>query len=138
MKIILKRKNFSEDHGEIIDEVNNLRRLNDADIIAERKKKRVGYRDSLIKAALGGSLGAGAGALIGGIKGGKQGAADGAKLLGALGAAIGGAKGLADRAEINEDIDFYNDRLRKLKRGSIRREKRDFDYLRNRPGDYTY
>ena len=132
-----------------------LKQMRDSDILAEQEKEKVSTTDavgglSAGKAAIGGAV---AGGLISGIgrymKGGKgffngRGAVKGALIGGGLALAHNAIKGITsgkkarEAEEYNEDVDFYNKRLREAKKQARRREAADWkNNMTNREG-YTY
>jgi len=142
-RYILKRKSFTK-----WDETDNLKRMKDADILAEQKKKQPGY-DGVVKSSLGGAIvGGAAGAAAGGISGlGKKGArlatAEArASKLGKLGAVGGillmGGKALKERDDQAQDNNFYNKRLAYAQRQAMRREKKDWKTNMTQRDGYSY
>ena len=136
---ILRRKSFTK-----YDETDNLKRLKDSDILAEKKKKTTNYGgiagSALAGAAIGGGLGAGFGVAnsrgknwVAGI-GGRRGAAAGA-LAGA--AITGGLTYLKGRRKAKENKE-YNQRLKYAQRQALRREKKDWVTNMTQRDGYTY
>ena len=135
-KFILKRKTYSK-----YDDTDNLKRMKDSDILAEQKKKRVGFGGVLNKMAVGLGAGALAGAAVSGFrKGGFN--ADSLKRGMKTGAALGGiAMGLGaldQRDKQNDNIDFYNRRLNYAQRQTKRREKADWHANMTQRDGYSY
>ena len=140
---ILKRKSFTK-----WDETDNLKRMKDADILAEQKKKQPGYGE-VVQNSLGGAAIGGAGlATMGAISGlGRKGAriaTAGAKAskygkLGAVaGAAILGSKALNNRNDQAQENNFYNRRLEYAQRQARRREKKDWKSNMTQRDGYSY
>lgn len=119
-KFILKRKTYSR-----YDETDNLKRMNDADILAEKKKENPGYRNVITKVATGAGIGALAGAAIGGLKKGGS-MTRGLKTGAALGGIAMGIGALNKRSKEQDDVDFYNRRLSYAQRQAKRREAKDW------------
>lgn len=131
---ILRRKTFTK-----YDETDNLKRLKDSDILAEKKRRTTNYGSIAGSAIVGSGLGAAAGGALGKFGkvaglGGRRGAA-----LGALGgAAIGaGASYLAGRKKARENRE-YNNRLRYAQRQALRRERKDWVTNMTQRDGYTY
>ena len=133
--IILRTKSFTK-----YDDTDNLKRMKDSDILAEKEKTVPSYASSVLpKAAAGAAIGAvglgAAGALAKGLSKGAAGnrfasAARGGKAGLAIGA-IGGALALGGMAakkrdQERDDAQFYNDRLRYAQKQAKRREKIDW------------
>ena len=119
-KFILKRKLYSK-----YDDTDNLKRMTDADILAEKEKKDPGYRDVIAEVGTGALAGAVAGGLYGGLKKGgsfKKGLKHGAILGGSL-MAIGA---LRKRKKEKDDVEFYNRRLSYAQSQARRREGKDW------------
>lgn len=141
----IKRKLFTQ-----WDETDNLKRMKDSDILAEKERK-VGYGSTLKTAAGGAVAGLGAGAVIGGTKGlvkpasGMSRLASAGKGLkggGVAGAVIGGtiAAGLAynKNKKQQQENQFYNQRLAYAKRQALRREKKDWKTNMTQRDGYSY
>lgn len=130
------------------DETDNLKRAKDSDILAEEKKKKVGYGGALSSGVQGAALGAGIGAAanmgLGAI--GKNranvnylGKAKRGGVAGAvIGASIMAGKALKKRRQENSDINFYNDRLGYAKRQALRRERKDWKENMTQREGYSY
>lgn len=140
----------------IYDETDNLKRMNDADILAEKKKKGPGIINSVVLPTAAGVAGGAtvgslvysgkkvAGALSNGskfgtamqgfgknfVKGGKWGALAGGTL--AAGAA------LINRNKKSKETNFYNDRLEYAQRQARRREKKDWKTNMTGREGYSY
>lgn len=146
---VLKRKTYT-----VYDDTDNLKRLNDADILAERKKSAPGW-GSVISQTLGGALmGATAAAGYKGIKGlaegqstkdilssirgtnGKGGLTLGRGAL--LGGLFMGIKALNNRNKVARANEYYNDRLAYAQRQALRRERQDFRANMTRRDGYSY
>lgn len=134
----------------IYDETDNLKRMKDSDILAERKKSNESYTPvvgSALKGAVGGAaLGAGIGAIAGSgvsgiaekassmgkgaLKGGKWGAIAGGLAL--------GAHALSKRSERQDEADKYNNRLNYAQAQARRREKADWKRNMTTRDGYSY
>jgi hypothetical protein len=136
-KYKLQRKVFT-----VWDETDNLKRMKDSDILAE-KRKPIGYGGMIRSAATGAAMGAGVMGAVGGIKGIRAGGAwRGMKIGGASGALIGGATGfglsyLANRKRI-KDNKIYNRRLQYAQGQALRRERRDWKTNMTQRDGYSY
>lgn len=129
-KFVLKRKVYT-----IYDRTDALKRMNDADILAESEEKKQGW-GNVIGSAAGGALvgGAGLAAGVGVAKGLTKGwgtiTGKGLIRAGKIGAGIGAAAaGLAAwnrRRKANNEVEFYNDRLNYAQRQAKRREHKDW------------
>lgn len=125
------------------DRTDNFKRMNDADILAEKKRSNAGsyWRSAKaggVGAAIGSGLGAAAGAVAGFRKGkagkyAKQGAIAGA----GVGALLGGGGKLAATHGEREQNRFVNKRLAYAKTQAKRREGRDWVSGNHREG-YSY
>ena len=132
----IKRKTFS-----MYDETDNLKRMKDSDILAEKKKQAPGY-GSVVSNSIGGAAIGTAGAGLAGFASGKGARMATAGRYGKLGA-IGGAavlgglalKGRNDQAKENE---FYNKRLKYAQRQAMRREKKDWKANMTQRDGYSY
>jgi hypothetical protein len=140
--IYLKRKLYTQ-----WDETDNLKRMKDSDILAEKKKTSPGYGSVLSSTAGGAIAGATIGATALGIKHGIknksfQGALKGLKRGGKYGALIGGtimaAGALKRRNKINDENKFYNDRLEYAQRQALRREHADWKANMTQREGYSY
>lgn len=131
--MIIKRKLFTK-----YDDTDNLKRMKDSDILAEKPKQAPGYGSvagaALGGAALGGTVGSVAGAF------GKN-KAD-RSLLGKTGLVIGGllASGMAlrNRNKQAENNEWYNKRLNYAQRQARRREKQDWKTNMTQRDGYSY
>lgn len=128
----LKRKIFTK-----YDDTDALKRMNDADILAEKKKKPSMTTGRIAaNTAVGAGVGAGIGAMVGGLskggfkKGGKYGA-----LIGAGTSLVGS---LMKRNKQNKDNQFYNNRLDYAQRQARRREKKDWKQNMTQREGYSY
>lgn len=128
---------FSEFQKEFTrwDDTDQLKKMKDSDILAERKKKGTlgnTLAHGVVGAGLGASIGAGVGKALkrGGLKGGIAGAAAGA----AFGTAIGALRNHKKQSDINH----YNDRLAYAKRQALRRESSDWTTNHTNREGYTY
>jgi hypothetical protein len=140
---ILKRKSFTK-----WDETDNLKRMKDADILAEQKKKQPGY-GNVVQSSLGGAIIGGTGAAVAGgatgfLNKGARMATAGARAskygkLGAVaGAAILGSKALKERNNQAQENNFYNRRLEYAQRQARRREKKDWKSNMTQRDGYSY
>lgn len=127
--MIIKRKVFT-----IYDDTDNLKRMKDSDILAEKKKKNPVSLGTVAGTAAAGALAGGAaGSVIGGFtknrvagssflskmgRGGKKGLIYGGLLAG--GAAV------LNRSKHSKDNQFYNERLEYAQRQAKRRERKDW------------
>jgi hypothetical protein len=153
--LTLKRRLFSK-----YDETDTLKRMTDADILAEKKRKTGGYGTVAKESVKGAALGA-AGLGLAGTgfafrKGGPLAAGAGGKKLGkfagkagkvagrygaigaAAGALIGGGIALHKRNQKAKENEFYNDRLERAQRHARRREKADWRTNMTQREGYTY
>ena len=128
------------------DRYNTLRDMNDADVLAQEKKKNPYSAGRAVGTTLAGAaVGAGLGATVGtGVnmfrKGASvgRGAGKGAILGGAVGAVGAGLAALHKRNKGKEEVSEYNRRLGDAQRLAARRER--VDWYKNQRGrtDYTY
>ena len=139
---ILKRKNFTR-----WDDTDNLKRMKDSDILAEKKKKTAFVGPTLRSAATGAiALGA-AGGILGTVAGRGTGNwaskrlggfADGAKNGAYLGAIGGGLYAQSQRKKEAEDNAFYNKRLVYAQKQAKRRERADWKTNMTQRDGYSY
>jgi hypothetical protein len=136
---ILKRKTFTK-----YDETDNLKRMKDSDILAERKKQPETTGSHVAAAGLAGGLVGGAIGSIGKAvaksskgnrltmarRGGKWGAV--------LGAGIGLATMASKRSQEKAENSWYNDRLEYAQRQARRREKKDWKANMTERDGYSY
>lgn len=139
---ILKRRNFSR-----WDETDNLKRMKDSDILAEKKRKTSFVGSTLRSAASGAIIAGAAGSVLGGIAGKGNGNwlnkrlsgfGSGAKhgmIVGALG---GGLLAQARNKKEAEDNAFYNKRLAYAQRQARRRERADWKTNMTQRDGYSY
>ena len=141
MEYIFKRKTFTR-----WDDTDNLKRMKDSDILAEKKRKTTNYGSIAGTAAVGTAAGAGVGAVAGmfGGRGSSWLARRGNGILrgGKTGAVLGGlgAGYLAYRKgkKTADDNRHYNERLEYAQRQALRRERKDWkNNMTNREG-YSY
>ena len=158
---ILRRKNFT-----VYDDTDNIKRMKDSDILAERERERESFRpvaSGAIKGALGGAalggLAAGAVGAAGGwtaaknagattlgskLAGAARGAADFGRLkkYGMWGAGIGAAgmalHALSKRSDRQDEVDKYNNRLHYAQRQAMRRERADWKKNNTTRDGYSY
>lgn len=137
--MIIKRKLFTK-----YDDTDNLKRMKDSDILAEKPKQAPGYgsvaRAALGGAALGGTVGSVAGAfgknkagrsLLGRMgKGGKTGLV--------VGGLLAGGMALRNRNKQAENNEWYNKRLNYAQRQARRREKQDWKTNMTQRDGYSY
>lgn len=137
--MIIKRKLFTK-----YDDTDNLKRMKDSDILAEKPKQAPGYGSvagaALGGAALGGTVGAVAGAfgknkaghsLLGRMgKGGKTGLV--------VGGLLAGGMALRNRNKQAENNEWYNKRLNYAQRQARRREKQDWKTNMTQRDGYSY
>lgn len=137
--MIIKRKLYTK-----YDDTDNLKRMKDSDILAEKPKQAPGY-GSVAAGALGGAALGGTVGLVGGAlskakpnttwlgraaKGGKTGA-----ILGGL--AVGGLA-LHNRNKQSKENEWYNNRLQYAQRHARRREKKDWKTNMTQRDGYSY
>lgn len=139
----LKRKTFTK-----YDDTDNLKRMKDSDILAERHKKPTTTGTKIATTALGGALVGGAGLGVGlgaraaiknrslsaGVRALKRGGKVG--LIG--GAAVGTALMLHQRGKEKSENEFYNRRLDYAQRQAMRREKADWKANMTQRDGYSY
>ena len=146
----LKRKNYT-----VWDDTDNLKRMKDADILAENKKTN-SYVPVAKQAAVGAAAGLGAGAVIGATKGlfkpgvnaaGRQmsrlsSMSKGLTKFGKTGALLGGLAAGAiaynKGSKQAKDNEFYNQRLDYAKRQALRRERKDWKTNMTQRDGYSY
>ena len=144
MATTFKLKRFTK-----YDETDNLKRMKDSDILAEKKKTAPGYgsviSNGLGSAIAGGAAGLGAGAITGLATGkGARLATAGTKAAryGKVGALIGGgllaANALRKRNKEAADNQFYNNRLEYAQRQAQRRERKDWKANMTQRDGYSY
>lgn len=148
ISIKLKRKMYTQ-----WDETDNLKRMKDADILAEKKRTTTDYGNIARTAALGGATVGAAGMVAGGIKGGMKPATVGAAnmasgitkgmgkfgKLGLAAGAIGGATlAYAKGRKKAEENEFYNKRLQYAQKQAVRREKKDWKTNMTQRDGYSY
>lgn len=108
------------------DQTDQLKRMKDSDILAEKKKSNSSMNMQTLRNT---AMGAGAGALVGGTLGmfRKKGTMLGGGVKGAVlgGLATGVVSALGNRQQKKEN-QFYNDRLEYAQRQARRREKKDW------------
>lgn len=139
---ILKRKIYSQ-----YDDTDNLKKMKDSDILAEKKKKPETSSARYISSGLSAGLaGAGLGAAVG-IARGKGHIFKGSRWAkapkhGAVGLAAGAGLGLlsvaSKRSKERADNAFYNDRLEYAQRQARRREKADWKSNMTQREGYSY
>lgn len=119
------------------DETDQVKRMKDSDILAERKRSNGGlWAKDAARAGVGAGLGAAAGAGLALLK--RKNVVKAAKLGAAAGGVLGGAASMASTSKQKSDNNFYNDRLDYAQRHALRRERSDWKNNNlNREG-YTY
>ena len=136
---ILKRKTFTK-----YDDTDNLKRMKDSDILAEKKRQPETTNSHLAAAGLAGGLAGGAIGAVGKFaaksskgqrwkmagKGGKYGAL--------IGAGIGLATMASKRSQEKAENSWYNDRLEYAQRQARRREKADWKANMTQRDGYSY
>lgn len=150
--IVKRTKSFTK-----YDDTDNLKRMKDSDILAEKEKEVPGYSSSVLpKAVAGAAIGAtalgaanslrrGLGKGYGSLRGGQTGWAAAGKGLkhgaigGALiGATLLGASAAKKRSQERKDAEFYNDRLRYAQTQAKRREKVDWKQNMTQREGYSF
>jgi len=131
---ILKRKTFTK-----YDDTDNLKRMKDSDILAEKKKQPTTSGYHVAAAGLAGGLAGGAIGVGAGLVKGTKGAVPKAGKAGLLiGAGIGLASAAAKRSKEKADNSWYNRRLEYAQRQAIRREKADWKANMTQRDGYSY
>lgn len=137
--IIFKEKQFTK-----WDNTDQLKKMRDSDILAEKKKKGT-LGDTAMKAGAGAAVGGTVGSIIGGVagltKGGKgfvKGMKSGAKAGALLGGAGLGTAAAVQNSKKQKDINFYNNRLEYAQRQAGRRERADWKTNMTQRDGYTY
>lgn len=134
----LKRKLYT-----VYDETDQLKRMKDADILAEDEKKTRMF-PAIAKTAAGAGTGAVAGSIIGLIsgllskKGAMKGMAHGATMGGIIGGGITGVPAFKKVSEEKEENSNYNRRLAYAKKYARRREKEDWKRNMTTRDGYSY
>ena len=139
--IILRRKLYT-----VYDDTDNLKRMKDSDILAEKPRKASITPGMVAGSAVSGvAAGAAGGALIGAFtrnrkpgssvfkkmgRGGKKGA-----ILGGIAA---GGLALMNRNKQSKENQFYNDRLEYAKRHALRRERADWKQNMTQRQGYSF
>lgn len=145
--IKLKRKSYTQ-----WDETDNLKRMKDSDILAEKPRKTTDYSGIAKTATLGTIAGGAAGITAGAVKGAISKPAVGSTVFGNIAgkAKTGGKLGLLAGATIAgvaaykkgnkqaEENQFYNDRLAYAKRQALRRERKDWKTNMTQRDGYSY
>lgn len=133
----LRRKTFTQ-----YDDTDNLKRMKDSDILAEKLKKPTTDGTAVATGALAGAGLVGAGGLVRGFvkgKGARFATAGRMGRRGALiGAAIGGGAMLYKRGKEKKENQFYNRRLEYAQRQAVRREKADWKANMTQRDGYSY
>lgn len=154
--MIIKRKLFTK-----YDDADNLKRMKDSDILAEKPKSAPGFANTagatLGGAAIGGTLGAiggafkkntianGSNAASVGVAGGSKAAPGffkrmykGGKKGMILGGLVAGGIALHNRNKQVEENEWYNNRLEYAQRQARRREKKDWKTNMSQRDGYSY
>lgn len=137
--MIVKRKLFTK-----YDDTDNLKRMKDSDILAEKPKTAPGFGNvavgALGGAALGGTLGATAGAFSKRKPGqsilNKMGKSGKTGMI--LGGLVAGGMALHNRNKQAKDNEWYNNRLSFAQRQAKRREKKDWKTNMTQRDGYSY
>lgn len=137
--MIIKRKLFTK-----YDDTDNLKRMKDSDILAEKPKQAPGYGSvaagALGGAALGGTLGAVSGMFAKRKAGqsmlGKMGSRGKTGLI--VGGLLAGGMALRNRSKKAEENEWYNKRLNYAQRQAKRREKQDWKTNMTQRDGYSY
>jgi len=144
-KYKLKRKLYT-----IWDETDNIKRMKDSDILAEKKRPTTNYGNIAINAGVGAAAGLGAGAVIGGVKGAfrknaggffgriGRGMSGGAKTGVVLGGLIAGGIAHHRGRKQAEENRIYNNRLAYAKAQALRRERKDWVTNMTQRDGYSY
>lgn len=148
MRVTIKRKQFTR-----WDETDNLKKMKDSDILAEKKKQTTNWgsavRSGLTGAAIGSAVGLTGGAastVAAAVKNrslsGALGAAKNIRKLGTAGALAGAGIGagvslLRGRKQANENA-FYNQRLEYAQNQARRRERKDWKTNMTQRDGYSY
>jgi len=145
--IVFRLKTFTQ-----YDDTDNLKRMKDSDILAEKEKTVPSYSSSVLpKAAAGAAIGAvGLGAFKGIRKATSNAAAgnrmaalgkgmkSGAKWGAAIGAVALGAAAMKKRKQERDAAEFYNDRLKYAQTQAKRREKIDWKQNMTQREGYSF
>lgn len=130
----IKRKLYTR-----YDDTDTLKRMKDADILAEQKKQAPGYGDTIQKTVGGAAVGGLAAGIAGGIKSKSLAGAKKYGKLGAMGVGLGaGLMALNKRDKEAADRNFYNKRLAYAQRQAKRREKIDWKSNMTQRDGYSY
>ncbi len=140
--ILLRQKYYTK-----YDETDNLKRMKDSDILAEKKKDQ-NYGSTVASGLNGAVIGTGAGAITGAVlkrlkKKGKfsgkiVGAKKGAGIGAAAGALIGAGTELAINSRKRKENREYNDRLEYAQEQAKRREGANWKSSNTQKENYTY
>ena len=128
--IVFKEKQFTK-----WDNTDQLKKMRDSDILAEKKKKGT-LGDTAMKAGAGAAIGGTIGSVIGGIAGLKKGGKGFVK--GMKSGAKAGTVAAVQNSKKQKDINFYNDRLEYAQRQAGRRERADWKTNMTQRDGYTY
>ena len=137
--IVFKEKQYTQ-----WDNTDQLKRMRDSDILAEKKKSGT-LGNTAATMGMGGAVGASVGSVVGGLtglrRGGKgfiKGAKSGAIAGGLLAGGISGTAAAAKNSKKQKEINFYNNRLEYAKRQANRRERADWKQNMTQREGYTY
>lgn len=142
MIFLLKRKIFTK-----WDETDNLKRMKDSDILAEKKRRVHDYGKMARDAAVGAATGLISGATLGTIAGAGgdtwlrqrgSGLVKGAKYGATIGAGIGISRAILNDRKNAEDAAFFNRRLAYAQRQARRRERKDWKINMTQRDGYSY
>lgn len=133
----LKRKSFTK-----YDDTDNLKRMKDSDILAEKKKTPGITGAHMATAGIGGALAGGAIGAGSGLVSGLRGKGYKIKGRGKTGLLVGAGLGLAamasQRSKQKAENSWYNDRLEYAQRQARRREKADWKANMTQRDGYSY
>ena len=137
--MIIRRKLFTK-----YDDTDNLKRMKDSDILAEKPKEAPGY-GSVATGALGGAaLGATVGSVAGAFSKNKAGKGlltrmgKGGRTGAILGGLVAGGMALHNRNKQAKENEWYNNRLSFAQRQARRREKKDWKTNMTQRDGYSY
>lgn len=150
MKLVLNRKLYTK-----WDQTDNLKRMKDSDILAERERSTYNLKDATGAAVTGALLGSSAATMLGGALNTRSAFKSGVTKPGVVtralkktgnagkfGAIAGVGAGLASYYLKNrsraEENDFYNRRLRYAQEQAARRESRDWRTNNTQRDGYSY
>lgn len=142
----LKRKLYTQ-----WDETDNLKRMKDSDILAEKKRPTRNYGSIATSAAGGAAAGLGVGLVtgaangmfkrksgVGFLKRTGRGAVGGAKAGAVIGGLIAGGLAWRKGSKQAKENEFYNSRLQYAKEQALRRERADWKTNMTQRDGYSY